>query len=150
MKTSEHGLAIIKRWEGCRLAAYQDTGGIWTIGWGHIAGVHKGMTCTMDMAQQLLEDDMHAAEREIARTVKVVLEQHEFDALASFEFNTGGLMLRTSKGAERPSQVLRSLNEGDKMAAANHLLDWIYDNGVAVDGLRARRLQERRLFLGLA
>ncbi len=38
---------LIKGEEACRLDAYLDTRGIWTIGWGRAdSGVHPGMTCT--------------------------------------------------------------------------------------------------------
>lgn len=41
---SENGLALIKRFEGCRLTAYQDSVGVWTIGYGHTLDVSKGRT----------------------------------------------------------------------------------------------------------
>ena len=35
------GIALIKEFEGCKLEAYPDFGGIWTIGYGHTGpGVH--------------------------------------------------------------------------------------------------------------
>lgn len=48
--------------EGCRLAAYQDTVGVWTIGWGHTGGVKKGDRITQKEADDfLLEDTVQAA-----------------------------------------------------------------------------------------
>lgn len=44
MKISNKGLELIKRFEGCRLTAYQDSGGVWMIGYGHAKGVKKGQT----------------------------------------------------------------------------------------------------------
>ena len=35
MKVSDKGLALIKEFEGCKLTAYQDSVGVWTIGYGH-------------------------------------------------------------------------------------------------------------------
>ena len=35
MKISENGIAFIRDHEGCVLTAYQDGGGVWTIGVGH-------------------------------------------------------------------------------------------------------------------
>jgi len=32
-KINETGLALLKQWEGLRLAAYQDSAGVWTIGY---------------------------------------------------------------------------------------------------------------------
>lgn len=48
-------LPEIKREESCRLTAYRDTKGIWTIGWGRAdAGVTDGMTCTQAEADEWL------------------------------------------------------------------------------------------------
>ena len=49
--------SIIALAEGCRLTAYRDSGGIWTIGIGHTKGVTEGMTCTIDQAQQWFAED---------------------------------------------------------------------------------------------
>lgn len=46
LSISNNGLSLIKRFEGCRLTAYQDSIGIWTIGYGHTSGVAKGQTIT--------------------------------------------------------------------------------------------------------
>ena len=42
MKVSEKGLAIIKKYEGCRLTAYVCPAKKLTIGYGHTKGVKKG------------------------------------------------------------------------------------------------------------
>ena len=42
MKISQEGIALIKKFEGCELDAYQDAVGVWTIGYGHIKGVSGG------------------------------------------------------------------------------------------------------------
>ena len=34
MQTSDKGIALIKEFEGCKLTAYQDSVGVWTIGYG--------------------------------------------------------------------------------------------------------------------
>lgn len=49
--------ALIRAFEGLRLTAYQDSGGVWTIGFGHTAGVHSGMTCTPEQAAAWLAAD---------------------------------------------------------------------------------------------
>jgi GH24 family phage-related lysozyme (muramidase) len=51
------GLTLLKRFEGCRLEAYQDSAGIWTIGYGHIEGVSEGQTVTQAQADAFLCDD---------------------------------------------------------------------------------------------
>jgi lysozyme len=57
MKISENGLAMIRYWEDCVLEAYQDVGGIWTIGYGHTEGVTEGMVWTQNQADQALASD---------------------------------------------------------------------------------------------
>ena len=49
-RIGQAGLALIKQYEGCRLAAYRCAAGVWTIGYGHTAGVHSGMTITQAQA----------------------------------------------------------------------------------------------------
>ncbi len=39
MNISEEGISLIKNYEGCKLEAYQDSVGVWTIGFGHIKDV---------------------------------------------------------------------------------------------------------------
>ena len=53
-RIGQAGLALIKQYEGCRLAAYRCAAGVWTIGYGHTAGVHSGMTITQAQALSLI------------------------------------------------------------------------------------------------
>lgn len=51
MQTSEKGIALIKEFEGCKLTAYRDSVGVWTIGYGWTQPVdgkliRAGMTIT--------------------------------------------------------------------------------------------------------
>ena len=55
LSISNNGLSLIKRFEGCRLTAYQDSIGIWTIGYGHTSGVAKGQTITQIQADRYLK-----------------------------------------------------------------------------------------------
>ena len=54
-KIGQAGLALIKQYEGCRLAAYRCAAGVWTIGYGHTAGIHSGMTITQAQAEKLAD-----------------------------------------------------------------------------------------------
>jgi lysozyme len=58
MKTSAEGIALIKKFEGCELTAYQCSASVWTIGYGHTSGVEEGDTCTQDEAESFLQDDL--------------------------------------------------------------------------------------------
>lgn len=56
---SEEGLALTREFEGCRLEAYQDQGGVWTIGYGHTGpDVHEGLTWTQEQADEAQKKDL--------------------------------------------------------------------------------------------
>lgn len=141
MKISEAGLSQIMFSEGDRLVAYQDGGGVWTIGYGHTAGVKRGMKITEAQAQAYLKKDIGWAENAINTGVKVPLTQGQFDALVSFVFNLG-------ISAFGNSTLLRKLNAGDYSGAASEFLRWNHDNGKVVAGLTSRRKREKDMFEG--
>jgi len=145
MRTSQAGIDLIKRFEDFRARAYQDSAGVWTIGYGTTAGagvkVRPGMTISRAQAEEYLRDHLQQVERAVDRLVTVPLEQHEFDALVSFVYNVGG-------GAFAKSTLRRKLNAGDRKAAANEFLRWNKAGGKVLKGLKRRRAAERRMFLG--
>nr|EDU9551471.1 lysozyme [Salmonella enterica subsp. enterica] len=144
MKISVSGLAALKREEGCKLTAYTDSRGVWTIGTGHTGKVdsitvHKGMTITQDTADRLLLDDLSWVERCIAERVTVPLNQNQYDALCSLIFNIGA-------NAFIGSSVRRYLNAGNYTAAADAFLKWSRA-GSNPTILAPRRGRERAMFL---
>ena len=150
MKTSAAGIALIKRFEGLELDAYQDIAGVWTIGYGHTGPDAKaGAKWTEEIADAALTRDLELREDAVTRLVKVPLNQNEFDALVSFVYNVG------VGGSHSPgfstSTALRLLNQGDRAGAADALTWWnkATVNGVLRDvkGLTDRRAAERALFL---
>jgi lysozyme len=141
MKTSVMGEMFIERMEGGLVpVAYQDSGGIWTVGCGHTSGVGPGTKCTESQAAQWLEQDLMTVDSCLARNVKTDLKQWEWDALSSFVFNIGCTHFSSST-------LLRDLNAGDKQAAADQLPLWDHAAGKVVRGLDNRRHMERTLFL---
>ena len=83
------GQALTESFEGCRLVAYQDQNGVWTIGYGHTQGVAAGMTCTQEQAQAWLLEDIQWAVSVVNSQVTVSLTQNEFNALVDFVYNVG-------------------------------------------------------------
>jgi lysozyme len=140
MKTNRAGLDLIKQFEGLRLKAYQDSVGVWTIGYGHTKGVKAGMTINETTAEAFLVNDLESAEADVARLVKIDLNANEHAALVSFVFNLGG-------GALSRSTLLRKLNTGDRLGAASEFQKWVKAGGVTLAGLVKRRKAERDLFL---
>jgi lysozyme len=134
------GLALTEQFEGCRLTAYQDQVGVWTIGYGHTGPeVHAGMTITLEQAQALLAKDVSGAAACVNNAVMVDLVQEEFDALVDFVFNLGA-------GAFEQSTLLRLLNAGKFAAAAAQFDLWDRAGGSVVAGLLRRRQAETSLF----
>ncbi|ENL4358552.1 lysozyme [Salmonella enterica] len=140
MKASDNGRAFIRAREGVKLAAYQDGGGVWTIGYGHTRGVKRGQVINHEQADEFLDSDLRQVESCISERVTVALNQNQFDALVSFVFNVG-------RQAFSDSTLLKKLNEGNYRAAADQFTRWVYDNDKFVQGLYNRRVAERDLFL---
>lgn len=145
MQTSEKGIALIKQFEGCKLTAYQDSVGVWTIGYGWTQPVdgkpiRAGMTIKQETAERLLKTGLVSYESDVSRLVKVGLSQGQFDALVSFTYNLGARSLSTST-------LLRKLNAGDYAGAADEFLRWNKAGGKVLNGLTRRREAERALFL---
>jgi lysozyme len=141
MEYSEAGLAKTKEFEGLRLNAYQDSGGVWTIGYGHTGkDVKRGMTITQEQADELLKKDVQWAVDCVNKAVTQAVNQNQFDAMVDFTFNVGC-------GAFRGSTLLRKLNADDSAGAAEEFLRWKFVKGVEVVGLLRRRQADRTLFL---
>lgn len=141
MNISSDGIALIERFEGCRLNAYLDSVNVPTIGVGHTLGVKMGQTITQDQADEFLHEDCADAEFDVNTWVTVPLTQGQFDALTSFCFNLGG-------GALRSSTLLKLLNASDYQGASDQFPAWCRAGGVILPGLVARRAAERAMFLG--
>ena len=145
MQTSDKGIALLKEFEGCKLTAYQDSVGVWTIGYGWTQPVdgkpiRAGMTIKQETAERLLKTGLVSYESDVSRLVKVGLSQGQFDALVSFTYNLGARSLSTST-------LLRKLNAGDYAGAADEFLRWNKAGGKVLIGLTRRREAERTLFL---
>jgi len=145
MQTSSRGIALIKEFEGCRLTAYLDSVDVWTIGfgWTHpVEGksIRRGMTINQATADRLLKTGLVTFENDILKVVKVKLNQNQFDALVSLTYNIGSRALSTST-------LLRKLNAGDFIGAADEFLRWDKAGGKVLAGLARRRRAERQRFL---
>lgn len=138
---NKYAFDFIKAHEGCKLTAYKDIVGVWTIGYGHTGPeVHAGLVWSQQEADDALERDITAVEREVMAMVRVALGPQAMGALISFAFNLGGPAL---KGSE----ALAKTNAGDHLAAAKLLLNWDHAGGKEVKGLLIRRLEEAALYL---
>jgi lysozyme len=138
---SKDARLITEQFEGCRLAAYQDSVGVWTIGYGHTDRVRAGDTCTQEQAEVWLTEDIARVVRQINRDITVPLTQGEFDALVDFGFNLGVHALESST-------LWQDLALGEYGRAAAQFARWDHAGGKEVEGLLRRRLAERDEFVG--
>lgn len=137
-KSNKKCAEFIASFEGCVLNAYWDkTGKVWTIGYGHTAGVRKGQKITKSQALKFLQSDLKTAEKYVNKYVdKYHLNQRQYNALVSFTFNCGGgnLNLLTNYGSRSKEEV------GEK------ILRYTKSGGVELKGLVRRRKAEHILF----
>ena len=141
MKISAEGLALIKKFEGCELEAYQDAVGVWTIGYGHIKGVKEGMTITKEQAEEMLLEELVEYENYVLEAVNHQLDQCMFDALVSWTYNLGPSNLNAST-------MLKVLNAGDYDGVPEQIKRWNKAGGKVLTGLVRRREAEALLFEG--
>ncbi|HEY4008734.1 MAG TPA: lysozyme [Acidobacteriaceae bacterium] len=139
---SAAGFALTRSFEGLRLSSYQDSAGIWTIGYGHTGPeVRAGQRITEGEAEALLRADLSAAIHCVRGAVRVAVSQNQFDALVDFCFNAG-------RGSFLGSTLLRCVNRGDFAGAAGQFGLWVHAGGEVVAGLVRRRAAEAALFAG--
>lgn len=140
MQTSPEGIQLIKSFESCRLKAYQDQVGVWTIGYGHTGDdVYEGQAITQDDADTLFASDLKEREDAVSRMVSVPLTAGQFSAIVSFVYNLGAHTLQTST-------LLKDVNAGNFDAAAAQFPLWDHCGGATNPGLLRRRLAEQALF----
>ena len=132
---------MIKHFESCKLTDYQDSVGVWTIGWGHTAGVKKGDNWTQDEADDILLNDLEKFEGYVNQYVKVPLTQNQFDALVSWTFNLG-------PGNLKSSTMLIKLNEKNYDEVPSQMKRWNKAGGKVLRGLERRRNAEAAMFSG--
>ena len=141
MVTSDNGRNLIKKFEGCSLTAYQDSVGVWTIGYGHTANVYYGETITSSEADALLASDLKTFENGVNKyTSGVSLTQNQFDALVSFSYNVGLANLKNSTLLKKVKA-----NPKDK-AIETEFRRWVYAGGKILQGLVNRRAEEAKLY----
>ncbi len=137
-KIGQAGLALIKQFEGCRLTAYKCAAGVQTIGYGHTAGVHSGMTITQAQADAYLMEDVAKFEKYVNNAAYVpiteTLTQNQFDALVSFAYNCGAGNLKTLCECRTAAQIAKAMLKYNKAG------------GKELAGLTKRRKEEAALF----
>ena len=127
MEISEKGLELIKKFEGCRLQAYQDSVGVWTIGYG-TTNADKAITGTT------IYQGLRISQATVDKYSQYGWNQNEFDGLVSFAYNIGSIDGLTAHGSRTRAEI------ADKILAYNKA------GGKVLAGLTRRRQEERMLF----
>jgi lysozyme len=146
MKTSNRGVLELCEHEGIVPAPYRDSVGVWTWGVGHTAAAGgpdpEQMPRAFPVGEQAINDEIVRAIKQLAvdlvryeddvnQAIRVPLEQHEFDALVSFHYNTGGI---------HQAKLTDAINAG-RSDAADRFMGWLKPPEI-----RGRRTAEMRLF----
>ena len=132
------GLALLKSFEGCKLSAYQDQGGVWTIGYGHTGTVAQpGATCDQAFADALLEKDLETKAYPAYNNIWIGVSDNQLSAVYVLVFNIG-------IHAFIQSNTLKLINQ--KADPTTEWLGFSHVNGVVEPGLLRRRQAELDLY----
>jgi lysozyme len=148
----EIATALVCGFESFRAAPYQDTAGIWTIGYGSTRIAGQPVTAdtppvTEPQARALMLDELAPLVKSVKALGPEDASVNEVAACSSLAYNIG-------LTAFRGSTLRTRWYEEDPEMAAEHFLDWIFDHDrlthqlVEVPGLKNRRLKEQAVFLG--
>ena len=141
MNISKEGISLIKKFEGCKLRAYQDAVDVWTIGYGHTKDVKAGDLITKEEAESMLMHELLEYCEHVEKAVDVELEQCMFDSLVSWTYNLGPTNLNSST-------MLKCLNLGNYNGVPEQIKRWNKAGGKVLEGLVRRREAEALLFEG--
>jgi len=123
MTTIQLASKLIRVFEGVKLTAYQDSGGVWTIGFGHTKDVTEGQIITIEQAEAFLDIDANPLLSLVIGTPVL-----KAAALVSFGYNSGYTSLK------------------HVLAGTANLSDFVHDrHGNVLQGLVARRGLEASL-----
>lgn len=145
MKLDKKGYELIKGFEGLKLDAYQDSVGIWTIGYGNIhyedfTKVKKGDKVSLQRAEEIFKFFANRFSKQVETLIKKPLTQNQFNAIVSFAYNVG-------IGALKDSTLLKKLNNNpDDPTIKNEFMKWVNAGGKKIQGLVNRRTSEAKLY----
>ena len=142
---NEATVDLVKEFEGFRSSAYQDSVGVWTIGYGTTAeaGVgivpRPGLTITKGQAERYLHMALDDFAAQIRPAITAPINENQFGAFLSLAYNIG-------PGAFKRSTALKRFNAGDVEGAAEAILWFNKAGGEVLRGLERRRRAEVELF----
>jgi lysozyme len=140
---TQHGINLIKRFEGFEPEIYLDAAGLPTIGYGHLLRAGEAEMfkngISPEAGEALLIKDVLFAEQAVLRLIRVPLTDGQFDALVSFTFNLGS-------GALQRSTLRRKINREEHEEVPEQFMRWVWAGGRRLRGLMRRRKEEAVLY----
>lgn len=138
---NQTAIDFIAAHEGCQLTAYQDGGGVWSVGYGTTGPtISKGLVWTQQQADDHLTADVNKMETAVLKLLNKKLSDQSMAALISLCYNIGPNALATS-------HLIGCVNDGDFIGATKAFLSWDHIGQDESKGLLLRRLDESALFL---
>lgn len=135
------------------LKAYQDSAGIWTIGWGSIWNYDKkrrvqpGDVIDEDTALRWMKLELAGLIPKIRAFIKVPINANEEGALISLAYNIGPTALANSTLIKLLNQGAPRAQVADQFLVWNKVTDPATGKKVPLAGLTRRRQAEKELFL---
>ena len=134
---NQAGEDLIKGFEKLSIVRYLDEGGLWTIYWGHLIRPGEVFIGTEEEAEYIFRKDISYFETRVERLITAPLNDNQFAALVSFEYNTDGLFASTLR---------KRVNNLD-YDVASEFMKWVKVKGVTSNGLIRRRKAEVALWI---
>ena len=150
MNITQNCIAIAQHFEGLKLTAYQDSGGVWTIGRGHTLGVKEGDTCTVEQAEQYFFNDMQSNVKQAnfyLTKFNIQLNQNQFDSFVDLVYNRG-----IGNATKYNIFALMKMNPNNDALRTVWIQEGVHDHtsdgslGELLPGLVLRRTMERDLY----
>ena len=133
-----YGILVIKCFEGCKLEAYKDVVGVWTIGYGQTGPeIKEGLKWTQEQAEQALIKSYKSFSDKVSKLVtahKLILNDYQLQALTSFTYNLG------------EGNLAMLINKRQVPEIGEAILKYHKAGGKPLKGLLVRRTVERDLF----
>lgn len=146
MTPSKNCIDLIKKFEGFRSESYQDSVGVWTVGYGSTMWpdgkkVQPGQRMTIQEAEAVMTWELTRKGKEILSGLPTtIINQNQYDALISFAYNLG-------VGALLKSTLFKKLkvNPNDP-SIRTEFMRWVNAGGKRLTGLVGRREAEANLY----
>lgn len=140
---NQKAIDLVKQFEGCKLTAYKDIVGVWTIGYGCTGpDIKAGVTWTKEQAEKSLSDKLEEIEGWLAHiALSVPQNNNQIAALTSLVYNIG-------QHAFYNSTLREKINDYDPHPE-NEFMKWAHAGGQTVIGLIRRRMAEKALYVSV-